>query len=421
MTSFWEAVIDMQALMPFILGNQKRKFSRPKCQRACPMKNKLFVLLVLSLSVSSYGTSALFGASSGLIASSPQINGLNVRSAGAESGEAFVATAQTSSLPQSSQPLIPTLQRGKVLADDFNELDLLQAYREIQSEYRQKAFNRPNDWRVLSTLNPNKDNTKKDEIIQVSIMEHPSDPLCPYVKMEAVLPVSVKDCWNFLLLDRWDETMPKMDPFYEGVDTFGEFFVHDDDTSARQQQGNKKGQSSSKAAVLHPRLSFGLLAAATSTRIHHSNDATSSSSAAAAADDNAKGIHMILARKRTKRILTFGKREFVFLSVKDEPLEDGTWVSGTVSVHSPTKIPRTKAYTRAFQDSIAFYKPLVEKERNPRTRLTIVCRIDLNDSSEDGAGGWIPMWLYVKTIGATGVRSVMNMRKALLEEQNLTK
>ena len=49
--------------------------------------------------------------------------------------------------------------------------------------------------------------------------------------------------------------------------------------------------------------------------------------------------------------------------------------------------------------------------------MTIVCRIDLNDSSEDGAGGWIPMWLYVKTIGATGVRSVMNMRKALLDDQ----
>jgi len=133
----------------------------------------------------------------------------------------------------------------------------------------------------------------------------------------------------------------------------------------------------------------------------------------AAADGNASGIHMILARKRTKRILTFGKREFVFLSVKDEPLENGTWVSGTVSVESPTKIPRNELYTRAFQDSIAFYEPL-EKSR---TKLTIVCRIDLNDSSEDGAGGWIPMWLYVKTIGATGARSVLNMRKALLEDQ----
>ncbi|KAL3908050.1 MAG: hypothetical protein SGILL_008632 [Bacillariaceae sp.] len=138
----------------------------------------------------------------------------------------------------------------------------------------------------------------------------------------------------------------------------------------------------------------------------------------AAADGDAEGIHMILARKRTKRILAFGKREFVFLSVKDEPLEDGTWCSGTVSVDSPSKVPRNKSYTRAFQDSIAFYKPLYDNnDRNTRTKLTIVCRIDLNDSSEDGNGGWIPMWLYVKTIGTTGARSVMSMRKALLDDQ----
>jgi hypothetical protein len=87
--------------------------------------------------------------------------------------------------------------------------------------------------------------------------------------------------------------------------------------------------------------------------------------------------------------------------------------------HDPPKIPRT-TYTRAFQDSIAFYKPLLEKERNPWTRLTIVCRIDMNDSSEDGAGEWIPIRLYVKTIGATGVRSVLNMRKAFLDERKFT-
>jgi thiamine-phosphate pyrophosphorylase len=46
--------------------------------------------------------------------------------------------------------------------------------------------------------------------------------------------------------------------------------------------------------------------------------------------------------------------------------------------------------------------------------------MDLNDSSEDGAGGWIPMWLYVKTIGTTGARSVLNMRKALLEDREQT-
>ncbi|KAG7371236.1 START domain containing protein [Nitzschia inconspicua] len=326
-----------------------------------------------------------------------------------------------------SLPLHPsqTLQRGKTLADNFDERDLLQAYREIQSEYRQKAFNSPNDWKVLSTLNPNKgsrnnQNGKDDEIIQVSLMEHPSDPLCPYVKMEAVLPLSVKECWNFLLLDRWDETMPKMDPFYEGVDIFGEYFVTGDaDSSSDKHHPTDQTESTSdiifKASTGKLRLPFGLR---TKSKLKpKQSPVPTKTSTAFASDDNAKGVHMILARKRTKRILTFGKREFVFISVKDEPLEDGTWVSGTVSVHSPSKIPRNKGYTRAFQDSIAFYKPLFENDCNTRTKLTIVCRIDLNDSNKDGAGGWIPMWLYVKTIGATGVRSVMNMRKALLENR----
>jgi hypothetical protein len=301
-------------------------------------------------------------------------------------------------------------KRGKVLADDFDELDLLEAYRDIQKEYRQKAFHAsPDDWRVLSTLRPN--NKNSDEIIHVSLMEHPSDPLCPYVKMEAILPVSVQDCWNFLLLDRWDETMPKMDPFYEGVDIYGEYFVQGDG-SKRIPGAAVRDAMQSKPPPRHSRipLPFGGFVSSAAA-------AETPTTASAAADGDASGVHMILARKRTKRIITFGKREFVFLSIKDEPLEDGTWCSGTVSVDAPTKIPRNKSYTRAFQDSIAFYKPLFENNKNTRTKLTIVCRIDLNDSSEEGNGGWIPMWLYVKTIGTTGARSVMSMRNALLGDQ----
>merc|ERR1712151_1296318 len=106
------------------------------------------------------------------------------------------------------------------------------------------------------------------------------------------------------------------------------------------------------------------------------------------------GVRMTLARKRTKRILAFGKRDFVFVSVADRPLLDGTLISGTVSVIT-SEISRQRGYTRAFQDSIAFYRPFPED--NNRTHLTIVCRIDLNDSSDDGTGGFMPMWLYVKT------------------------
>ena len=55
-----------------------------------------------------------------------------------------------------------------------------------------------------------------------------------------------------------------------------------------------------------------------------------------------------------------------------------------------------------------------DKAGNPRTKLTIVFRIDLNDSREGGAGGFVPMWMYVKTVGKTGMLSVQNMKKQLI-------
>ena len=183
--------------------------------------------------------------------------------------------------------------------------------------------------------------------VEVAILEHEEDPTCPYVRMRATMPVPVQDCWDFLRVSNWDRTMPLMDPFYEGVSVHGNFS--------------------------HP------------------------------------AVDVLVCRKRMKRIFTFGKRDLVFLSVTEkEPLVDGTWVSGTVSIHTQT-LPRQQGYTRAFQDSIAFYKPTAQNH----TDLTIVCRIDLNDSGGDG--GWIPMWFYRKTIGITGAQSVLRMRDALVE------
>eukprot|EP00751_Fragilariopsis_kerguelensis_P008368 CAMPEP_0170802354 /NCGR_PEP_ID=MMETSP0733-20121128/29214_1 /TAXON_ID=186038 /ORGANISM="Fragilariopsis kerguelensis, Strain L26-C5" /LENGTH=489 /DNA_ID=CAMNT_0011155507 /DNA_START=239 /DNA_END=1708 /DNA_ORIENTATION=+ len=371
-------------------------------------------------------------------------------------------------------------KRGKVLKERFDKYDLLRAYREIQTEYREKAFGGDYDeardagaetgeegednsrdeeennvqqrWKVLTTINPNESSysnkkrkkkkkytdatiDKDDEMITVSMLEHPSDPLCPYVKMTAILPISVKKCWDFLSLDKWDKTMPTMDPFYDKLDIYGEYNINDTNEIENENENKRKQKLKRKQ--------------------NHDNSNSNNI------------IRMILARKRTKRILTFGKREFVFVSVMDKPLEDGTWVSGTVSVeinegdddddvdvddsnnNSTEKglllpsLHRNKSYTRAFQDSIAFYKPIpgktttqmttttttndsnnsdVSSSPSPlllsRTKLTIICRIDLNDSSEEqGTGGCIPMWLYVKTIGITGARSVLNMRKALLKEE----
>lgn len=156
-------------------------------------------------------------------------------------------------------------------------------------------------------------------------------------------------------MSNWSTNMPRMDPFYEGLTVYGEY--------------------------------------------EHG------------------GIRMKLARKTMRRLVAFGKRDFTFISVSDHPrANDGAWVSGTVSVVTDT-IPRTGGYVRAYQDSVAFYEPLDDDESTglPRMRLTIVFRIDLNDSSDGGDGGYVPMFVYVKTVGATGMASVQNMKRLIAE------
>jgi hypothetical protein len=259
-------------------------------------------------------------------------------------GGAFSAHSAESANINNNNPA-SSPKRAKFVGKSFDAKDLYEAYKEVETEYHTKAFRDVASWRVLAT--------RQD--VEVSMMEHPSDPNCPYVKMVAIIPASVQECWGWLSLSNWPKNMPKMDPFYEGVELHGDF--------------------------------------------------------------DYKGVNMILARKRTRRILAFGKRDIVFLSVSDQPLSDGTWVSGSVSVETP-QLPRQTGYTRAFQDSIAFYKPL---DGNTSTHVTIVCRIDLNDSTSDGAGGWIPMWVYVKTIGGTGVRSVTSMRDEITKEHDANK
>lgn len=232
--------------------------------------------------------------------------------------------------------------RGKVIGSRVTGKDLAEAYQSIKEEYATLALTKDAKWKVLST---------HADGSEVSIMKHKTDPTCPYIRMTSIMPAAVNEVWDFLSLDDWSKTMPKMDPFYEGLTVLGDY-TH-------------------------------------------------------------KGIEMRLARKTLKRIVAFGKRDFTFVSVSDHPRGDGAWVSGTVSVVTD-QIPRDKSYTRAFQDSIAFYEPVTDEAGNPATKLTIVFRIDLNDSSDGGNGGFIPMFMYVKTVGSTGMLSVQNMKKQLL-------
>lgn len=108
-----------------------------------------------------------------------------------------------------------TPKRGKFIGDSFNAKDLYAAYKEIESGYHRIAFaeNSQHLWRTL---------VDKDDV-EVSLMEHPNDPNCPYVRLKVEINVPVEDCWEFLSLHNWDKTMPKMDPFYEGVELHGDF------------------------------------------------------------------------------------------------------------------------------------------------------------------------------------------------------
>jgi hypothetical protein len=107
--------------------------------------------------------------------------------------------ATSSSTTSSERNLVP--ERGQLIPDGFHPQDLYKAYAEILRDYEEKAFHRSADWVVL----------RKDQDVIVSLLQHESDPTCPYVKMQGIIPVPVKDCWEFLRVDDWDRTMPKMD------------------------------------------------------------------------------------------------------------------------------------------------------------------------------------------------------------------
>ena len=187
--------------------------------------------------------------------------------------------------------------------------------------------------------------------LNVAMLHHEND-FVPYVRLHATMPGSVSDVWGSFRLSNWERLMSAVDPFFEGLTILEQF-------------------------------------------------------------DHGK-VNMVLARKRAKRLVTFGKRDFLFVSVSDVPRSDGVLVSGTVSVVTP-KYPRVEGYVRAYQDSIGFYEPHSDdpKTGEPRTSVTIVCRIDLNDSSPDGVGGFVPMWLYTQTIGLSGSSSLAKMRKQM--------
>ena len=123
----------------------------------------------------------------------------------------------------------------------------------IRNEYNEKAFlcdgtddkeSKGKDcggsWKIL----------KSKDGIDVSMLQHPSDPTCPYVKMVATLPGKLKDVWNFLSLDNWERTMPKMDPFYEGVEITKRYAFEPHTLSSKH--SNKKKKRNKKNILARP-------------------------------------------------------------------------------------------------------------------------------------------------------------------------
>ena len=228
-----------------------------------------------------------------------------------------------------------TLERGKKIPSPINPSELFQAYQETRTEYQSRAFGKNSKWKVLN----------EREGVQVSLLEAPGDPTCPYVRTKYRLRASVQESRNIML-----NVMPKHDPFCEGTSILREYMYQD--------------------------------------------------------------ASMTLCRRHSKRIPPlFNRIDLALLRVvDDEPSADGMLVSGEVSVQTEL-LPRQQGYTRAFQSNIVFYEPL---QGNTMTDLTVVCRIDMNDSGEGGTGGYFPMWLYVKTAARNAMQSALLMRKEMM-------
>ena len=169
--------------------------------------------------------------------------------------------------------------------------------------------------------------------IEIATLSTGDDCDCPYIRMRATMPASATTLYNFMSFANWKIFMPILNPFYQGISVENEFTVQEK--------------------------------------------------------------NMVVARKRSKSILGFGRRDFSLLTAVTSsvgPRSDGTLVSGTISVIAPMLIPRYEGFTRAFQDMVCFYKPAGRhSDGTQQTELTIMMRTDLNDSTHGGVGGAVPM------------------------------
>jgi hypothetical protein len=65
---------------------------------------------------------------------------------------------------------------------------LAEAYRSIKSEYAALALHpaSASRWRVIRS---------HPDGSEVSLLDHPDDPSCPYVRITSVMPGTIRDVW----------------------------------------------------------------------------------------------------------------------------------------------------------------------------------------------------------------------------------
>mmetsp|Transcript_4995 Transcript_4995/g.8204 ORF Transcript_4995/g.8204 Transcript_4995/m.8204 type:complete len:277 (-) Transcript_4995:49-879(-) len=200
---------------------------------------------------------------------------------------------------------------------------------------------------------------KTNDEIEISIL--PSDDArdCPYIRMRATMPTTALKLQSFMSFKNWKIFMPLINPFYQGMSVVKEY-----STGTAQ---------------------------------------------------------MVMARKLSTRIFGFGRRDFSLLSIVEDhdapKRNDGVLVSGSISVIAPEHIPRYQGFTRAFQDMVCFYKAVDSNaEGHDQTELTIILRTDLNDSTDGGSGGYVPMWLVAKTLGIAGSKAMHGLRNVVKKQ-----
>lgn len=200
---------------------------------------------------------------------------------------------------------------------------------------------------------------KKGDDIEISILPSDDDRDCPYIRMRATMPTTAVKLQGFMSFKNWKTFMPLINPFYQGMNVVQEY--------------------------------------------------------------STPTAHMVMARKLSTRILGFGRRDFSLLSIVEDTnapvLNDGVLVSGSISVIAPEQIPRYEGFTRAYQDMVCFFKPMGSTlEGEEQTELTIVLRTDLNDSTDGGSGGNVPMWVVAKTLGVAGSKAMQGLRKVVRKQ-----